>query len=266
MAQALALRYPSGHWLRGGDPRGVLEAYAQQQAKAYSRVKNRFIVELLGDLAGKSFLDYGCGPGQFLLHALRAGAPRVVGVDAEVTALAAAKLLLAGQESEVDCQLICARQWPFSSSAAGFDVILLKDVIEHLPDDQGLLQQAVRLLGPRGRLVISTQNAWSLNYLIEGFAQRRLLGRHHWQGWDPTHLRFYTPPGLERLLARAGLEATAWRSSYLVPHKLPRGGGRYLRLEFLTRLDELLGWRRPLDRLGWCLMVQARPTGGGRHS
>lgn len=262
---APASRYPRDHWLRGGDPRAVLRAYAGQQAKAYSRVKNRFITELLGDLAGQNFLDYGCGPGRFLLHAARAGARRVVGVEAEATALAAARLLLEGREPRVDCQLACARDWPFSP-AASFDVILLKDVIEHLPDDLGLLRQAARSLSPRGRLVVGTQNAWSLNYLVEGFAQRRLLGHRHWQGWDPTHLRFYTPPGLEGLLARAGLEVTAWRSSYLVPHKLPRGGGRYLRLEFLTRLDELLGWRRPLDRLGWCLMARARPIGGGRRS
>jgi 2-polyprenyl-6-hydroxyphenyl methylase/3-demethylubiquinone-9 3-methyltransferase len=253
-------RYPAGHWLRDADPRRVLAAYAQQQGKAYSRVKNQFIAELLGDLAGKSFLDYGCGPGWFLAHAARAGARRIVGVDGEATALAAAALLLRDRPAQADLALVCARDLPFGPGAS-FDVILLKDVIEHLPDDLGLLSGAARLLAPGGRLVVSTQNAWSLNYLLEGFVQRRLRGRRDWQGWDPTHLRFYTPPGLAALLARAGLEAQAWRSSYLVPHKLPRGGGRYLRLDFLTGLDRLLGRREPLARLGWCLMAQARPRG-----
>lgn len=262
-APAPGLRYPPGHWLRGADPQGVLSASARQQSLAYSRVKNRFIAGLLGGLAGQRFLDYGCGPGHFMLHAARSGARRVVGVEAEATALAATRLLLERRRPQVDCQLVCARDWPFSSAAA-FDVILLKDVIEHLPDDLGLLRRAARALAPQGRLVVSTQNAWSLNYLVEGFVQRSLLGRRRWQGWDPTHLRFYTPPVLEGLLAQAGLDATAWRSSYLVPHKMPRGSGRYLRLEFLTRLDEHLGWRRPLDRLGWCLMVLARPIGGRR--
>lgn len=261
---APTLRYPPGHWLRDRDPRRVLAAYARQQDKAYSRVKNLFIAELLGDLAGKSFLDYGCGPGWFLVHAARAGARRIVGVDGEATALAAAALLLRGRPPGVGCSLVCARDLPFAAAPC-FDVILLKDVIEHLPDDLGLLRGAARLLNPGGRLVVATQNAWSLNHLVEGFVQRRLLGRRHWQGWDPTHLRFYTPPGLAALLERAGLEARAWRSSYLVPHKLPRGGGRYLRLEFLTGLDRLLGRRRPFHRLGWCLMAQARRRGGGKR-
>ena len=259
------LRYDSGHWLRSGEPREVLAAYARQQAKAYSRVKNEFIAELLGDLAGQSFLDYGCGPGRFLAHAVRAGARRIVGVEAEATALAAARLLLEPLPPGVDCRLLRARRLPDLDPAAGFDVILFKDVMEHVPDDLGLLRGAARLLHPAGRLVISTQNAWSLNHLIEGFVQRRLLGRRQWMGWDPTHLRFYTPPSLAALLARAGLEVTAWRSSYLLPHKLPRGQGRYLRLDFLTRLDRLLGGRHPFARLGWCLMALARPRQGGRR-
>jgi 2-polyprenyl-6-hydroxyphenyl methylase/3-demethylubiquinone-9 3-methyltransferase len=189
----------------------------------------------------------------------------VVGVDGEATALAAAARLLRGRPPQVDLALVCARDLPFHAPAS-FDVILLKDVIEHLPDDLGLLSGAARLLAPGGRLVVSTQNARSLNYLIEGFVQRCLLGRRDWQGWDPTHLRFYTPPGLAALLSRAGLEAQAWRSSYLVPHKLPLGSGRYLRLEFLTGLDRLLGGRGPFARLGWCLMALARPraTAGPR--
>ncbi len=253
-APPAGLRYPAGHWLRQADPARVLAAYAGQQAKAYSRVKNRFLAELLDDLAGRSFLDFGCGPGWFVAHAVQAGVRRVVGVDREPAALAAARRLAGGRP-----ELVCARDLAALAPEAGFDVILATDVLEHLPDDLGFLRAAARRLNPGGRLVLATQNAWSLNWLLEGLV-RRLAGERAWRGWDPTHLRFYTPAGLAALLTRAGLAPLAWRSSYLVPHKLPRGGGRYLRLEFLTALDRRLGGRRPLDRLGWCLMVAARPA------
>jgi hypothetical protein len=65
---------------------------------------------------------------------------------------------------------------------------------------------------------------------------------------------------LADLLGKSGLRPTSWRSSYLVPHKIPIPFGRrrqFLRLGLLTGLDRLLGWVSPFDRLGWCLMVRA---------
>ncbi len=82
--------YPDDHWLRSHDPEKALAAYLDQQSKAYSRAKNAFILELLGDLKGKRFLDYGCGAGMFTVHAALEGAAEVVGVDAEDTALSTA--------------------------------------------------------------------------------------------------------------------------------------------------------------------------------
>ena len=49
-----------------------------QQSKAYSRVKNAYIRDLIGNLSGKRFLDYGCGAGMFVVHAASSGAAEVV--------------------------------------------------------------------------------------------------------------------------------------------------------------------------------------------
>ena len=38
---------------------------------------------------------------------------------------------------------------------------------------------------PGGRLLLSTQNSWSLNYLIEGAYRRWWCGERDWMGWDP---------------------------------------------------------------------------------
>ncbi len=67
-------QYPDDHWLRSRDPEKAFAAYMEQQSKAYSRVKNAFVRELLGDLKGKRFLDYGCGGGMFTVHAAVQGA------------------------------------------------------------------------------------------------------------------------------------------------------------------------------------------------
>jgi 2-polyprenyl-6-hydroxyphenyl methylase/3-demethylubiquinone-9 3-methyltransferase len=255
------VRYAPAHWLRHGRTSEALQAYLDQQAKAYSRVKNHFVGQLLGNLAGQDFLDYGCGGGYFLGWALRNGAARAVGVDAEPGALDIARMLLHGQGLDRGWELLLNETFPQFPADAKFGVILLKDVLEHVPDDLQLLRQAARCLAPGGHLVLASQNSLSLNFLLEGGYRRWLRGQKHWMGWDPTHLRFYTPGRLRRLLARAGLRACQWRSSYLLPHKLPPlpwRPGRYTRIESLTRLDLLWGNVFPFSRLGWCLMVKAR--------
>ena len=258
--EVLRKSYPDDHWLKSHDPEAALQAYLDQQDKAYSRVKNAFIRELLGDLKGKVVLDYGCGAGMFTVYAALQGARRVLGVDAEETALSTAKYFAAKEGVQGTCGFIRSDRFPPFRSIGSFDVILIKDVIEHVPDDQALLDAAAHSLVPAGRLVLSTQNALSLNYLLEGTYQRLLKGNKEWFGWDPTHLRFYTPMSLARKLVSAGLRTRRWRSVYLIPYKLPapRSLGRpFLRLDSLSWFDRRLGAIFPYNRLGWNVVVAA---------
>ena len=164
--------YPDDHWLRSHDPEKALAAYLDQQHKAYSLAKNTFIRELLGDLKGKRFLDYGCGAGMFTVLAALEGASEVVGVDAEDTALSTAVHFARQEGVHHLCSFIHSEEFPSFSCRDRFDVILMKDVIEHVPDDQGLLGEAAASVVPGGRIVLSTQNSLSLNYLIQGTYHR----------------------------------------------------------------------------------------------
>lgn len=254
-------RYPETHWIRSPKQQTVLNAFREQQSKAYSRTKNRFIAELLGDLSGKRFLDFGCGPGLFVLHAARSGALLVVGVDAERMVLSTARFLSSRDGVDHRVQLICSDDISLFRSGECFDTILMKDVLEHLPDDRALLSGVAGIMKPGGQLVMSTQNAFSLNYLLEGTLQRVILRNRDWFGWDPTHMRFYTPFSLRKKLLEAGFECVTWRSIYLVPYKLPSppwSEKRFLRIDPLSRIDRLIGKWTPFNRLGWNVIVKAR--------
>jgi 2-polyprenyl-6-hydroxyphenyl methylase/3-demethylubiquinone-9 3-methyltransferase len=255
-------QYPDDHWLRSSDPEKALAAYMEQQGKAYSRVKNAFVRELLGDLKGKRFLDYGCGGGMFTVHAAIQGALEVVSVDAEETVLETARHFSALQGVEHRCNFIQSEEFPQHIAGRHFDVILMKDVLEHVPDDSALLHKAASALVPGGVLVLSTQNLLSLNYLLEGSFQRFVRGNKDWRGWDETHLRFYTFMSLNKKLKDAGFGRTSWRSVYLIPYKFPSPGnpGKFLRFDPLSHLDRMLGGIFPFNRLGWNIIIKARTS------
>jgi 2-polyprenyl-6-hydroxyphenyl methylase / 3-demethylubiquinone-9 3-methyltransferase len=255
--------YPGDHWIRSHDAQEALAAYMDQQSKAYSRVKNAFVSELLGDLKGKRFLDYGCGGGMFAVYAAHQGAAEVVAVDAVDTVLDTARYFARNEGVENLCRFIRSEGFPDSFIRPRFDVVLMKDVLEHVQDDQTLLDAAARAVVPGGTLVLSTQNSVSLNYLIQGMYRRHLLKDKQWFGWDETHVRFYSPMSLEKKLRLAGFTIRAWRSAYIIPYKLPALPGskrQFLRIDILSRVDTALGWIFPYNRLGWNIMVKAQVT------
>ena len=256
-------RYPDDHWIRSFDSEKALNNYLDQQSKAYSKVKNDFVRELLGDLQDKRVLDYGCGAGYFCVYAAKAGAAEVLGVDVEHSVLATARYFAKQEGVSSRVALIQSATFPNFGVRKAFDVIIMKDVIEHAPDDMDLLRAASKTLNPGGFLIISTQNAVSLNYAIQGAYHRVLRHDKQWFGWDETHLRFYTPLGLARKLKAVGLECEAWRSAYIVPYKIPKPGigpKKFYRLDALSWIDRTLGSVFPYNRLGWNVIVKARAS------
>lgn len=86
---------------------------------------------------------------------------------------------------------------PFSP--ASFDVVLMGDVIEHLPDPVGTLRIVQRLLRPGGLLAISTPD-------ISSRAARLL------QIKPEEHIYYFTPQTMDAALRHAGLETATVRS------------------------------------------------------
>jgi 2-polyprenyl-3-methyl-5-hydroxy-6-metoxy-1,4-benzoquinol methylase len=78
------------------------------------------------------------------------------------------------------------------------DVVVLLDVIEHLPDPRATLALCARYLNPDGIVVITTGDFSS--------ACARLAGRHWRLMTPPQHLWFFTPETLGRMLETVGLQ------------------------------------------------------------
>lgn len=158
-------------------------------------------------------LDLGCGHGAFLAVARAAGLD-AIGCDASPAAIAACRA--AGFTAEVgDAEAVLRR------GEHGADAMLCAHVVEHLPPAQvaSLLAAIAAALAPGRHAVVVTPNVRNLIVLQETF-------------WlDPTHLRPYPRPLLERLGRAAGLEVAA---SYDDASTRPRRAG----------IKRLLAWLR----------------------
>ena len=97
------------------------------------------------------------------------------------------------------------------------DVIVMLDVIEHLPDPLGSLQLCADYLDPGGVLVITTGDFGSAAAKITGKAWRLMT--------PPQHLWYFTTESMQRLSARTGLRGRMHRSSLEarsgLPHLVP---------------------------------------------
>jgi 2-polyprenyl-6-hydroxyphenyl methylase/3-demethylubiquinone-9 3-methyltransferase len=252
-------RYEPDHWARDDDPARALVAYLESCQRPFNRTKIEVMSAMLpSELAGQHVLDYGCGAGSFTVLCARRGA-QVVAVDAE-----AAVLRTAGHHAR---QAGVAERCRFLDPdafarlpAETFDVIVAKDVIEHVPDDEGLLRDFARRQRPGGRLLVSTQSALSLTFLVESLYYRAWRGEVGWCGWDPTHLRFYTPRSLARKLRAAGFRPRRRHGFYIVPYRILTYAllfRRWVELPALRYVDLWLGGRFPFNLFGWDVALLA---------
>lgn len=167
-------------------PRGVFRIAAALTGPLVATRMRRFPQFVPGGLV----IDVGCGPGHELAE-LRDRGWRVAGVelDRETARRAAAELRIdvhPGTLEDARLPDACA------------DVVILRHVLEHLPDPAATLAEIRRVLRPRGRLLVELPNA--------GGWEARAFGPW-WRGWElPRHLYHFTPRTVRALLHRSGFQ------------------------------------------------------------
>jgi 2-polyprenyl-6-hydroxyphenyl methylase/3-demethylubiquinone-9 3-methyltransferase len=257
------LQYDASHWTREEDEKKALEQYLRLGELVFNRTAIELITSMTGDASGKRILDYGGGAGIMAIAYAKAGG-EVVLVDAEPNALRTAQYYARREGVENRIRTIRSEVFPSVLKSERFDIILAKDVIEHIEDDQRFLRELSACQQRGGILLLSTQNSRSLNYLLEGTYQRRWRGNADWCGWDQTHLRFYTAASLGRKLRQAGYRAERWAGVYLVPYNILSWLFLLkveIELPILRYCDLSLGRIFPFNRLGWNIIVRAAREG-----
>jgi SAM-dependent methyltransferase len=119
----------------------------------------------LGIKPGDKVLDLGCGAGRHAFECYRRGA-RVVALDHAATEVAGVGHMLAAMgeagETLAGGQAVAIRgdahRLPFPDGT--FDVVIVSEVLEHIPDDDHAIGEATRVLRPGGTLAVTVPRWW----------------------------------------------------------------------------------------------------------
>lgn len=159
----------------------------------------RTYLRYAGGPGSGNILDVGCGDGRLLRVFAGFGIPkdRLYGIELSETAVAAAK-----QEGfRVECRrLEDAKYQPGS-----FVLVVLQQVIEHVPDPRAMIVKLHGLLAPGGTAILETPNTASWDHW--------LFRARYWGGYHiPRHFFLFQKASLAALLRSCGFEITEARS------------------------------------------------------
>ena len=173
----------------------ALELYRRSVLK---QQKFTNIQALLGDTTGRRCLDIGADNGVVSLL-LRQGGGDWASADLAPEAVASIRSLVGGRVEQID-----GGPTPFADQE--FDLVVVVDFLEHIPDDRGFAAELGRILKPGGRLIVNVprEPRWSLVWPL-----RHAIGlTDQWHG----HLRpGYREDSLAALL-KPWFQVTAARS------------------------------------------------------
>ena len=189
------------------------------------------ILGMMQDLPPSRVLDLGCSGGLFASH-VRAAGHHVTGVDL---------VEVPGVRERTDHFIKARLEDGIPGEAGdGFDVVVVADIIEHLPQPAFVLADICRVLRPGGQVMLSVPNFahWYPRARVVsglfGYDRRGIL--------DETHLRFFTRRTLRRLVRSSGLDILQEQTTG-VPKKAMVSGP--------------VGWlTKAIERL----LVRVRPT------
>ena len=153
------------------------------------------IVNTLDRVAtGRELLEVGCGTGDFLTFAQEHGF-KVVGTEPAKEATQRVSTLLDVRKMTLD-------KFVARYPAERFDVIVMINVLEHVPDAVHMLQECKQVLNPGGILCIRVPNDFSEMQT----AVQEKLNVDPWWIAVPDHINYFNFTSLKQLLGRLGFE------------------------------------------------------------
>jgi 2-polyprenyl-3-methyl-5-hydroxy-6-metoxy-1,4-benzoquinol methylase len=193
--------------------RGVGSNYTSYRKKMMAVFKSGYLPRVVRDIhifKGMKVLDIGCAYGLFLKLIEELGA-ETYGVDISGYAIERAK-----KETRATLYLHDVEKGLPMFPDNMFDLVTMFDVIEHLSSPFYVLREVLRVLKPRGKMIVTSPN---LN-AVERYVRKLLRREAEWHGYrDVTHLYLFTPASLRFLVERSGFKIVRVETPF---HPLPK--------------------------------------------
>jgi len=119
-------------------------------------------------------LDFGCNDGDFLASLRRKNVARLVGVDADRDAIDRAR------KAHPDIEWLHRAGAPLPYDDRAFASITLLDVIEHIDDQNAVLDELHRVLADDGILIVTVPGQHVFSFLDAGNLKFRFPRLHRW--------------------------------------------------------------------------------------
>jgi SAM-dependent methyltransferase len=213
-------------------------------------------IERAAPLCGRRVIDCGCGAGSYVA-ALAARGAEVMGVEYDeikVARFRRAHPELAPRVRRGDLTAL-------EEADGCFDVALLNEVLEHVPDQVAVLREIRRVLAVGGRLIVFSPNRlypFETHGVVWKRSGARLSPALPFVPWLPLSLgarffdypaRNYWPGELRALIAAAGFELLSWGYVWQTFENISgRQPALVRRLRPALRAIAALGERLPLVR------------------
>lgn len=195
-------------------------------------VRLQFIAER-ATLAHQRVLDVGCGGGLLAEALARAGA-RVTAIDLAPGMIEVARLHALDASLAIDYRLAAAEELAVAEAGA-FDVVTCMEMLEHVPEPEGMVATLARALRPGGALFVSTLNRNLRSFLLAIVGAEYLLkliprGTHEYE-------RLIRPAELARWARAAGLELRAMAGLELNPFTRRAALSRSVAVNYLAHFE-----------------------------
>jgi len=244
------IEYDNLHWSKIKSPQKALDKYLNNYKDIYNLTNINKIIDVIPRDKKLKILDFGGGIGFLSAELFKLGHD-VTLCDQSEEALNTAAYFF--NKENYDIKILKAEKG-YIKDTGKYDIIVLKDLIEHVIDDKNMFLDLYALLNENGKLIVTTQNKVSLNYMIEGTYKKIKNPTKVWLGWDRTHIRFYTPKSLRSLAKGLQLKKTEFRSSYIFPYKILNLIFKSKKIKFY-KLDLMLMKLKIFRKYGWNIMM-----------